>query len=146
MNIKSLDIVRKNNMKYYVHYDFDLAPKEVDDPAKAISYTEKRLKQETFEDGKQLEVFWRRDDLGWENKFVEYTQEELIDRLNTHGEITLQLAIEEEPGWWIHSTIVHIYTESKEEEYNKEAQDALSDILEIDAQLIKNRKLKKAKV
>lgn len=111
-------------MKYYVHYDFDLEPKEVDDPAIAISYTETRLKKETFDTETHMQVFWRRDDLGWENKFIKYTYDELIEYLNKTGEITLQLAEEKDFGW-VHSTIVHIFTENKEKESIDEANAAL---------------------
>ena len=112
-------------MKYYTHYDFDLEPKEIEDPAKAIAYIEQRFKKEISEEP-NLNIFWRRDDLGWANKFVKYTHNELIDYLNKTGEITLQL-VEEKDFGWNQSTIAHIYTEGKEEENNREAQAALSD-------------------
>ena len=123
-------------MKYYIHYDFDLEPKEVEDPAKAVNYVENRL----LKDERDLKVFWRRDDLGWENKFVEYTHAELIEYLNKNGEITLQLAIEENDGLWCVGTIAHIYTENKEEENNREAQAALSELFRVDSLVAEQRK------
>lgn len=114
-------------MKYYVHYEFDIEPKIFEDPAKAINYTENRLCDDNFED---LKILWRRDDLGWQNNFVEYSHVELIKYLKETGEITLQLTANHDGSWTL-GEIANIYTEEQEEKNNQEAEAALSNLVKI---------------
>lgn len=109
-------------MKAVVHYDMVLEPKFFDNLDEAVTFLEKKMKDE------ELVLQWRRDEL-YPNSYSNYTRQELLEEYNKTGEIVLQLTSPEGPAYdRVAGEIANVMTEEKHNKENKEAQVALDKI------------------
>jgi hypothetical protein len=111
-------------MRCFVHVGYDPEPKSAESPDEAIKLAEKYLKKAEKKDFKEnLSVKWRRDDL-YPNNFLDYNSQQLVQYLNSNGQLVLQLA-KKVDGLPIMGEIVSIFTADEEERNVQEAERAL---------------------